>query len=149
MGKQIRNRQLDASDVDRSMKRIEKSAKHMNIYVSSVRTTTPASAFPKKMQIVDSSSSNEWVSTVEVNAGLILLKLKTRAQMNILSLRYHKELTSRPKLITKSMLLHAYNGNKIQTSGVCRVKVTSQDKAVSAIFVVVPMDAQLILGLKT
>ena len=38
---------------------------------------------------------------------------------------------------------------QIPTGGVCRVKVTSQDKAVSVIFVVVPMNTQAIFGLKT
>ena len=38
---------------------------------------------------------------------------------------------------------------QIPTSGVCRVKVKSQDKALSTIFVVVSVDTQSILGLKT
>ena len=94
-------------------------------------------------EVTDSSNNNEWISTVQVNGSLIPLKV------NILSLSDYKGLASRPKLTKKSVLLRAYNGNKIPTSGVCRVKVTSQDKVVSAIFVVVPMDTQSILGLKT
>ena len=41
-------------------------------------------------------------------------------------------------IVTKrSGLLHVHNGNKIPKSGACRVKVSSQDKTIGAIFVVV------------
>ena len=41
-------------------------------------------------EVTDSSSSIEWISTVEVNGSLIALKLDTGAQVNILSLNDYK-----------------------------------------------------------
>ena len=96
-----------------------------------------------------SPDEEEWISPLVVNGSIIPFKLDTGAQVNVLPMKDYKELQNKPRLMSKTVRLRAYNGEPIPTAGVCRAKVVCKGQDYNVLFVIAKVDSQPILGLQT
>ena len=93
-------------------------------------------------------SKDEWIAYLDVNGTDIPLKLDTGAQVNILPMKDFKRLKNKPKVRDKKINLRTYDDKPIPSKGVCRLSLTTKGQKVNALFVLVEVNRQAILGLK-
>ena len=97
----------------------------------------------------DSGNKNEWVKPFCINNAVVPFKLDTGAQVNILPRKNYKNMSPRPKLFQRRIVLKAYNGQIIPTAGTCRAKMEHHGRSTMVQFVVTPGEFQPILGVNT
>ena len=69
--------------------------------------------------------------------------------INILPLKNYKNMSPKPKLFQRRIVLKAYNGQTIPTPGTCRAKMEHHGRSTMVQFVVTPGEFQPILGVDT
>ncbi len=67
-------------------------------------------------------------------------------RVNLINIRDVKALKERPLIQKRTVPLKAYNGQPIETQGICRPKIQVKGKTQNLMFVVVPNDHESLLG---
>ncbi len=94
----------------------------------------------------DAVKNDKWVAPLQINGALVTLKLDTGAKANIISMSDIKNMTEKPKIKKKPILLKDYNGKSIDSLGICKLKVTVKDKVHHLLFSVVAEELESLLG---
>ncbi|KAL0151936.1 hypothetical protein M9458_052743, partial [Cirrhinus mrigala] len=94
----------------------------------------------------DAVKNDKWVALLQINGALVTLKLDTGAKANLISMSDIKNMTEKPKIKKKPILLKDYNGKSIDSLGICRLKVTIKDKVNHLLFSVVAEELESLLG---
>ncbi|KAL0153721.1 hypothetical protein M9458_050974 [Cirrhinus mrigala] len=94
----------------------------------------------------DAVKNDKWVAPLQINGALVTLKLDTGAKANLISMSDIKNMTEKPKIKKKPILLKDYNGKSIDSLGICRLKVTIKDKVHHLLFSVVAEELESLLG---
>ena len=88
------------------------------------------------MPNVNSVEQDKWIVPLQINGAVAPLKLDTGAKANLMSERDIRVM--KVKLNHTSVKLKAYNGQQINTKGMCKLKVIIKEKEHQLMFVVVP-----------
>jgi len=91
-------------------------------------------------------SSSKWIVPLVVNGTIVPFKLDTGAKANLINIRDVKALKEKPLIKKRTVPLKAYNGQSIETQGVCRLTLQVKGKMQSLMFVVVPNGHESLLG---
>lgn len=96
----------------------------------------------------DRHTENEdiWLVSLPVNGALVVLRIDTSAQANLISMTEIKAMKKKPKIIKKKAQLKDYNSKDIESKGQCRLEVTVKDKTYKVLFSVVPEDRESLLS---
>ncbi|KAI2646810.1 Transposon Tf2-9 polyprotein [Labeo rohita] len=94
----------------------------------------------------DAVKNDKWVAPLQINGVLVTLKLDTGAKENLISMSDNKNMTEKPNIKKKPILLKDYNGKSIDSLGICRLKVTVKDKVHHLLFSVVAEELESLLG---
>ncbi|KAL0150957.1 hypothetical protein M9458_053744 [Cirrhinus mrigala] len=94
----------------------------------------------------DAVKNDKWVAPLQINGALVTLKLDTGAKANLISMSDIKNMTEKPKIKKKPILLKNYNGKSIDSLGICRLKVTVKEKVHHLLFSVVAEELESLLG---
>ncbi|ROL41957.1 hypothetical protein DPX16_23550 [Anabarilius grahami] len=94
----------------------------------------------------DAVKNDKWIAPLEINRALVTLKLDTGAKANLISMSDIKKMTDKPKIRKKSILLKDYNGQSIDSLGICKLKVAVKDKVHNLLFSVVAENLESLLG---
>jgi len=89
---------------------------------------------------------DKWRIPLKINGMLIALKLDTGAKANLISMTDIKRMKEKPKVRKKSILLKDYNGQIIDSLGICKLKVTVKEKVHHLLFSVVAEGLESLLG---
>ncbi len=75
---------------------------------------------------------------LQMNGSVIPMKLDTGAKVTLICMSDVKSLKEKPHIRKKSVPLKAYNGQMIDTKGMCRLKVEVRNRIHNLMFVIVP-----------
>ena len=89
----------------------------------------------------------EWIVPLTVNETIILFKLDTGAQVNLLSLDDYKTLKVKSKIHPVEMKVTGYTGENVPVKGSCIVTLQHKGKQFRAQLLVVEKRLQPILGI--
>ena len=96
---------------------------------------------------IELEKKEDWIVPLDINGSLIPVKVDSGAQANVMSHKDYKSLAQQPKLHQSAVHLKAYNGQAMETLGVCRTQVSVQGKKYNVVFVIVPeRDRQPVLS---
>ena len=90
--------------------------------------------------------NTRWHSDLRVSGTVINFKLDTGADTSIISLSDYERISNPPALSKSTVKLKAYNGQPIQSMGVCSLPVEYNNVKVEATFEVVRDKLQALLG---
>lgn len=107
---------------------------------------TQSGSGEQKGLAVNAVQPDKWVAPLLVNGAVVVFRLDTGAKANLISVKDLKALTEKPKIQTRTVPLKTYNGQPIETKGVCRLTIQGKGKAQHLMFVVVPEDHESLLG---
>ncbi|XP_034068255.1 uncharacterized protein LOC117543794 [Gymnodraco acuticeps] len=86
---------------------------------------------------VNAIREDKWIAPLMINGTIITMKLDTGAKANLMSLSDIKAMKDKPQIKKRTQALKDYNGKKINSLGVCILKVTSKGKVHHLLFSVV------------
>lgn len=86
---------------------------------------------------VKAVTPDKWIVPLHINRSLIPMKLDTGAKVNLICMSDIKSMKEKPHIQKKSVPLKAYNGQMIDTKGVCRLKVEVKNRIYNLMFVIV------------
>lgn len=86
------------------------------------------------------------MAPLQINGAWVTLKLDTGAKANLINMSVIKNMTEKPKIKKKPILLKDNNGKSIDSLGVCRLKVTVKDNMHHLLFSVVAEALESLLG---
>lgn len=72
---------------------------------------------------VNTINADRWVVPIRVIGTKMHMKLDTGAMVNLITLKEFNALDHKPVIENKKVSLRAYNGQMIETQGVCRLQV--------------------------
>lgn len=95
---------------------------------------------------VNTINADRWVVPLTVNGTKMHMKLDTGAMANLITLKDFNVLDHKPVRENKKVRLRAYNGQMIETQGVCRLQVQNKHIMRNLPFVIVPKGKDSLLG---
>ncbi|XP_060752196.1 uncharacterized protein LOC132863418 isoform X2 [Tachysurus vachellii] len=100
----------------------------------------------KGISMMESVQSSKWIVPLVANGTILPFKLDTGARVNLINIRDVKALKEKPLIKKRTVPLKAYNGQPIETKGVCRLKIQVKGQTQNLMFVVVPNGHESLLG---
>lgn len=79
-------------------------------------------------QPINAVESDKWVAPLLVNGTVVCFRLDTGAKANLISAKDISVLKEKPKIHKRTVPLKTYNGQPVETKGVCRLKMEVKGK---------------------